>query len=58
MVGSFDCQTSMDIKLLMTDVGLTLLQVQDLDPAVPYNGPTDNPDKLDEEMELRFQDWR
>lgn len=47
----------MDIKLLMTDIGLSLLQAQDPDPSKPYNGPTKKPEKLDEEMDSRFQDW-
>ena len=56
--GTFECVSSMNVKSLMTQLGLTLLEAQNPDPSVPYNGPTKDPEKLDEELEKRFKDWR
>jgi hypothetical protein len=37
--GGFNCTEAMDIKLLMKDLRLSLLQAQDSDPCKPHNGP-------------------
>ena len=50
LYGTFECVSSMDLQSLMNKIGITFLPAGD--------DPTDDPNKLDEELEKRFMDWR
>ena len=56
----FSCsEDSMDFKLLMSGVGISLLLFPDPDPEIHHDETTTmDPDKLDGETEKLYESWR